>query len=240
MKQITDRHWFLSILFMWAMFFFLSFSLLAVDSLEESFQDHFKIGINTKTLSEKTPIVKESSAYVFDGTEEHWGLSHWISGIGEYLQRCLFCCNYNDSYKGRYATMSTRKSNLPQKQQDELHYYHGYHIENTTDCFCMSGRCSDICTIPCVPLLCCPCIALGHSCCLPIALCESKGERSVHTSTAYAKMREPVFSPVFYPAPPAPPSEEEKKRQKAHQDWRMREWASGDLDRRIKAGMPVT
>lgn len=122
-----------------------------------------------KCMDEKTD--KESYS--------HWGLSHWVSGIGEYFQRCC-CCNYDDSrLEGAYGVWDDGK------------------YISTSDCWCVSidgarpGTGSS-CDNPVIGTLCFPFVALAHLSCLPFALCcPSENRLTIYKSHEVT----PVYTP---------------------------------------------
>lgn len=105
---------------------------------------------------EKGHSLARTPTTIKDGNEKEekscskWGLFHWFSGIGEYIQFC-FCCPH-DKKSGLYVT----------------HYID----ENGKEYFVRYSDCQDAGGDRCVATCCCPLAAFIHLCDLPSACCE--------------------------------------------------------------------
>ncbi len=89
----------------------------------------------------------------------HWGFSHWVSGIGEYFERCL-CCGIAEKTDGVYIHNITRN---------------GHTSSHSTDCFLVDPD-TGWCDNPITGTLYCPLVAISHFCCLPIVACCCRDE----------------------------------------------------------------
>ncbi|MBY0273690.1 MAG: hypothetical protein K2X02_09870 [Alphaproteobacteria bacterium] len=89
----------------------------------------------------------------------HWGLSHWISGIGEYFERCL-CCGIAPKTDGVYIHNVTRN---------------GHTSSYSSDCFLVDPD-TGWCDNPITGTLYCPLVTMFHLCCLPIVACYCRDE----------------------------------------------------------------
>lgn len=184
----------------------LSYASFAMKYEEDTYDELNKSSIISMKELEETSLTKKEKSC------SHWGLSRWFYGIPEYLARCI-CCDVGNDYERKYIF----------KQK----YNNSESIVDTSDC-CI--RIED----PIWRTLCCPAVTAVHLCCLPFACCDySKNITTIYQSTD---------GPSHYSYPTYNLEEEKRKeqevreREKYHQNWRMGEWRSGDLDRQLKAG----
>jgi hypothetical protein len=89
----------------------------------------------------------------------HWGLFHWVSGIGEYFERCL-CCGIAEKTDGMYIHNITRN---------------GHTSSHSTDCFLVDPD-TGWCDNPITGTLYCPLVTIFHLCSLPIVACCCRDE----------------------------------------------------------------
>lgn len=115
-------------------------------SNKESNHSQISILIN-EDVDETTPIIKKKKSCL------HWGLSRWVSGIGEYI-KVMFCCNV----KKKEGVYRKRFSNIHEDYEMSDCYF-DYSVwgdrQSCTKAFC-----------------CCPCATILHLCCLPFACCK--------------------------------------------------------------------
>lgn len=156
-----------------------------VSAMEENlFEDQDGVSIHRPQIKRK----KECT---------HWGLSRWVSGIGEYIDRCLGCNSHRypyDNVDRKYVT------NYKSGQRKE-----------SSDCWCVNmdannsegGFCQNEGTAPICLTLCCPVVTTCHLLTLPFALCDCSKNQDIET--------------YYPPAPPytPPPTTEELVRKAA-------------------------
>src|SRR5688500_1449254 len=79
----------------------------------------------------------------------HWGLTRWIYGISEYVDRCLCCDTKRDANRAFV------------------------HENMTTDCGCISEmRSCDNLNDPMIGMICLPIMIITHLLYLPVACCS--------------------------------------------------------------------
>lgn len=126
----------------------------------------------------------------------HWGLSHWISGIGEYFSRCLCCStvdNYfcDDEYRERQFFVASP----------------GGHNPSYSNCFCVdqSHHADNLCCLPNGGLcdnpisgtIFCPIVTIGHLLSVPFVLLCCSSEDS-----CCSKQKSERYHPYIPPAIP--------------------------------------
>lgn len=145
-------------------------------------------------LEEQRPLVERPEET--DKNCSHWGLSHWFSGIGEYLERCLCCENAIDENRAHIT-----------KQTHRLRGREEERIVGTSDCFCLypnvdydtcrdPAECDGWCDNPIGGTLCCPFVALGHLCCLPCALCCCSKNQNITYRAPWRGVTTPFSPPL--------------------------------------------
>ncbi len=141
--------------------------------------------LSMKEDAEKTPIlVKPISAESCWKRAEnsHWGLSHWASGIKEYMiDRCMIGVK-------EFNEVDTERAYILRREISSGRY----DITKTTDCYCV-GCCAYLCDnnlgVSSTPdaclaaTLCCPLASIIHLLCLPFELCHPSPNTHTFTST---------------------------------------------------------
>lgn len=112
-------------------------------------------------IDKTTPVIKKEKSC------SHWGLSHWLSGIGEYLQTCL-CTKvekeeglYRHTFENKTFDWGTNKTRSSPPTVVISDCYFNYFNDTMSDPrLCHLAWC------------CCPCSTITHLCCLPCACCK--------------------------------------------------------------------
>lgn len=150
--------------------------------LEKKSRTHVAF-VDEGEAEENTPILNVQKKE--EGCFPHWGLSHWFSGIGEYIQICFCILPYKRN--GRYERESSN---------NERNYERIY-----SDCRCeQRGLCcygDDVCYQACTAIVCCPCAALTHLYWLPSA-CWERSPRA--PEYVYNKSDEPLCESYSRPS----------------------------------------
>lgn len=163
---------------------------------EES--DHSSISIPIKEdIDEATPLTKNKKSHW-----AHWGLTRWVYGIGEYIQRSLClefiqrnlypcCCDSPDCC---FDTRDPERKYIITEERTLLEIERGQEarVYASSDCAYIDslddiegGDCiRDCCLIPC-----CPLATLIHLCCLPCACCENSKTQTKKTRRPFAPIR---------------------------------------------------
>lgn len=145
------------------------------------------LSMEEDTFDEGTELfnrsIKAKSCY--EKSEElHWGLAHWVAGIGEYFERC-FCCD----------TPSDKNRSIIIKNRDG-------EIKETTDCCYISITASgnwnrDCCNNPrdcynnpIAGTICLPLATICHLCLLPCICCCGRNRSQ---TVEYEREREPYI-----------------------------------------------
>jgi hypothetical protein len=118
----------------------------------------------TEDLGEQLPLVERPEET--DKNCSHWGLSHWFSGIGEYLQTCL-CCKVNKK-EGLYRhtiESDTYWSTGPRPQPRTTVVLSDCYFNYFNTSYSDPRRCDKA-------FCCFPFAAMTHLCCLPFACCK--------------------------------------------------------------------
>lgn len=187
-------------------------SIFSTTALSMAEGDDIDLGKNPQThaafvdqneAEENTPILNvQKNEEDEEGCCPHWGLSHWFSGIGEYIQIC-FCMPPNKK-NGKYEKQHSNYNRI----------YSDCFFEHRGVC---CGDCNvkdNVCAHACSAILCCPWAALTHLCCLPCACCECSPRDPEYVYTTHDPMcckdSESTSTPPFIPSIPShSPTKEE-------------------------------
>lgn len=123
---------------------------------------------NTLCLPLSIPILMCALPYYLFGCDEHWGFSRWVSGIGEYLSRCLCCDDGYDDGKRAYIRKDSKGN-----------------IIESSDCYCIGwtggeDNCDN--ANPIGVAICCPIVSTCHLLTLPgVLLCCCSEDQCIQT-----------------------------------------------------------
>jgi hypothetical protein len=171
MSLISLRHLLsLIVLFSISCFLFITLAADEREDLDQQTQASSFVDSTYEFASEDTPILNPDSKKTKNCS--HWGLSHWFSGISEYLSAC-FCCRYQESTDGAYVHDYEHTYLCTNERGDVSRKTHKNTFE--TDCFLDYSNGKDTECLWC----CFPCYGLAHLCCLPCAcFAVSKKEKT--------------------------------------------------------------
>ncbi len=159
---------------------------------DDLFAPDLEFGNGPHTSPYKTSDQPEEKT---DKSYSHWGLSHWFSGIEEYIQTCL-CCTVRKE-EGLYRHTIQHDTYLSSGSI-------GREEPRTTvvisDCFCnYFTTYDDEDPRQCYRAFCCfPFAAITHLCCLPSACCKmskSDPEEVFHVGQTHYSSYQPTYSP---------------------------------------------
>lgn len=141
---------------------------------------HSSLTIPIKDVDESSSITNREKSC------SHWGLTRWVYGIGEYLQRSLCFAEALDCC---FDTRDPERKYIVREERSRWEIEHGQEarVYASSDCAfinCLSDGSEEFiiegirscCLIPC-----CPLATLTHLCCLPCACSEHSKKQEIQT-----------------------------------------------------------
>lgn len=134
-----------------------------------------------ESLPPSTPILLERK----EKSCSHWGLTRWVYGIGEYLQRSL--C-FAESLDCCFDKRDPERKYIIREERSRWEIEHGQEarVRASSDCafiHALSDREEAFheCIRNCCLIPCCPLATLTHLCCLPCACFEHSKKQEENT-----------------------------------------------------------